>query len=239
MGKPCKSFTDADPSVLMVKMIERVMEKSKEMCADSKDFTYIEGGLIRAIRNGECFEVQEVGCVKRAGVVVGLNALLETGDHAYITLPTGETIKKHKDCCIIFTSNRNYEGTNNLNQSVLSRMAIVKRLDTPEADVLVERCLKRTSFPLSHKDYLERMARVIKDIEEYCKSQDITDGVCGFRELENWAMSVMIHSQMDGVEITDDLVSECGQDTVLNKVSQTDEFIEEVRIACFDKEFGN
>lgn len=239
MGKDAENPTDADSSTLANEMIRRVMEKSAEIYSNSKDFTYVEGGLIRAIRNGYCFEVQEIGSVKRAGVAVGLNSLLESGDNAFITLPTGEVIKKHKDCCIVFTSNRDYEGCANLNQSVLSRMAMVKRIDTPDADTLIERIKKRLNFPNSAMDYLERMAKVVKHIEEYCKDHDITDGVCGLRELENWAMAVLVAVNADGLELTDELVSLCGEDTVLNKVSQADEYIEEVRTACFDLEFGN
>ena len=236
MGEPCKNPNNVDPSQLMSKMITLVIEKAKELCENSKDFTYVEGGLIKAIRNGECFEVQEIGCVKRAGVVVGINALLETGDNAYITLPTGETIKKHKDCCIIFTSNRGYEGTQNLNQSVLSRMAMVKRIDTPAKDELVNRVRNRIQFPLKHIDKLDLMANMIKDIEEYCSVHEITDGVCGYRELENWAMAVMCEAEIRGEDINMELIGECGIDTLINKTSQTDEYINDI-LTVYNKSF--
>lgn len=239
MGKKPVKATDADPSVLMTKMISLVMDKSKELYGNAKDFTYVEGGFITAVRNGYVFEVQEIGSVKKAGVAVGLNALLESGDNAFITLPTGETIKKHPDCVIVFTSNREYEGCANLNQSVLSRMALVKRIETPDKEVLIQRITKRLNFPLKYKDKLEVMVDTVKNIEVYCKEHDISDGVCGFRELENWAMACLCKSELVGEELTDDIVGKCGIDTVLNKVSQTDEYIEEVRTACYDVQYGN
>lgn len=77
---------------LILEMVDRVMKHMASQGA-GKNFTYVESGLIKAARLGYGFEIQEIGTVLRPGVAVGLNALLETGGNAYITLPTGEVIK--------------------------------------------------------------------------------------------------------------------------------------------------
>lgn len=236
--KPQKQ-SDVDSAVLCREIIEKTAKKVYGEYANSKDFIFVKGGLLRAIEEGKFFEIQEIANVRRQGDMVGLNALLTTGDDAFITLPTGETVTKSPNCVICFTTNRGYEGCGTINQSVLSRMALVKTIETPETEVLVERVMNRLNFPLKDKDALLRMASVVKDIEVYSRDHDITDGVCGYRELENWAMSILVETELSGEEITDELIAECGIDTVLNKVSQTDEYIEEIRIACYDKQFGN
>lgn len=238
-GEQPKNSTDVDEALLLRELIQRICDRSHEMYANAKEFTFVKGGLLVAIEEGKFFEIQEIANVRRQGDLVGLNALLTTGDDAFITLPTGEVVTKDPNCVICFTSNRGYEGCGTINQSVLSRMAIVKKIDTPTTEVLVERVMKRLNFPKKHKDLLTLMATVVKDIEAYSKEHNITDGVCGYRELENWAMTTMINSMADGCEIDSTLIAECGVDTVLNKTSQIDEYIEEIRISCYDKQFGN
>lgn len=61
-----------------------------------------------------------------------------------------------------------------------------------------------------------------------CKGKDITDGVCGYRSLENWCMAVMIQSKLHGGIITDDICYKTAITTVMNKVSQHVEFVEEL-----------
>lgn len=221
-GKEPKGFPDEGK--IIVDMVDRVMKYVAEN-NNGKSFTYVESGLIRAARLGYGFEIQEIGCVMRPGVAVGLNALLETGANNYITLPTGETIKKHPDCTIIFTSNDEYEGCCNLNQSVLDRMSLVYRIDNPPKEVMKERIMARLNFP--DEGILTRMIDVIYDISNACKEKDITDGVCGYRALENWCMATMIQSMSIGY-ITDAIVYKTAIQTVMNKASQKREYVEEL-----------
>lgn len=225
----------ADESVLIRKMIEQVLDKSKQLYAEQKDFIYVESPFIKALRNGWCFEVQEVGSITRAGVVVGLNALLESGDNNFITLPTGEFIKKDSEAVIIFTSNEDYEGCANLNQSVLSRMAKVFRMENPKEETMKNIIKARTGF--NDDNILMRMINVIKDITLYCKQEEITDGVCGLRELENWVMSVIIRSRKEQKIIDDELVKEEAIETVINKVSQDIDCITKIQFSVLDKAF--
>ena len=221
-GKKPTSFPDEGK--LILEMMERVM-KYMASSGSGKSFTYVESGLIKAARLGYAFEIQEIGTVLRPGVAVGLNALLETGGNAFITLPTGETIKKHKDATFIFTSNDEYEGTCNLNQSVLDRMSMVYRIDNPPKQAMKDRIMARLSFP--DVSVLDRMIDVIYAVSEAAKSKGITDGVCGYRSLENWCMATMIKSKKQGF-ITDALVYQTAIQCVMNKASQKQEYVDEL-----------
>lgn len=230
-GKEPDGFPDEGQ--IIVDMIEKVMQHISKM-GGGKAFTYVESGLIRAARMGYGFEIQEIGCVLRPGVAVGLNALLETGANSYITLPTGEVIKKHPDCTLIFTSNDEYEGCSNLNQSVLDRMALVYRIPNPQKEVMKTRIMSRLNFP--DVSVLNRMIDVIYDLSAAAKEKDITDGVCGYRALENWCMATMIKA-MDTGCITDAIVYQTAINTVMNKVSQHEEYVEEL-MSCLTCQFA-
>lgn len=222
-GRECTSI--ADEGEIIAEMVQKVM-KEVAKSSSGKNFTYVESGLIKAARMGYCFEIQEIGCVLRPGVAVGLNALLETGGNAFITLPTGEVIKKHPDCTFIFTSNDEYEGCCNLNQSVLDRMSLVYRIENPPKTAMKERIMARLSFP--DEKILERMIEVIYDISKAAKDRGIEDGVCGYRALENWAMATMIKSRKNNGVITDAIVYTTAIQTVMNKTSQKKEYVEEL-----------
>lgn len=216
-----------DEGKLIVDMVEKVMEKVSSICGEmSSGFSYIESGLIKAARNGYGYEIQEIGSVQRAGVAVGLNALLESGQNNFITLPTGEVIRKHPNCTIIFTSNVDYEGCENLNQAVLSRMSMYHIIDLPTSNQMADRVMKRTGFKDIH--FLKRMSQTIQNISSYCKSNSISDGVCGVRELENWVMRVMVKEKILGTKADDELIGQCGICTVVNKASQLEEDRSEV-----------
>ena len=219
-----KPSTFPDSGKLILEMMERVM-KFMSTSGSGKSFTYVESGLIKAARLGYAFEIQEIGTVLRPGVAVGLNALLETGGNAFITLPTGEVIKKHKDATFIFTSNDEYEGTCNLNQSVLDRMSMVYRIDNPPRQAMKERIMARLSFP--DAGVLDRMIDVIYAVSEAAKERGITDGVCGYRSLENWCMATMIKSKKQGF-ISDALVYQTAIQCVMNKASQKQEYVDEL-----------
>lgn len=222
-----------DEGKIIVDMMEKVIKEVAKRGSD-KNFTYVESGLIKAARLGYGFEIQEIGCVLRPGVAVGLNALLETGGNAFIALPTGETIKKHPECTFIFTSNDEYEGCCNLNQSVLDRMGLVYRIENPPKTAMKERIMARLNFP--DEKILERMIDVIFDISKAAKDKGIEDGVCGYRALENWAMAAMIKSS--GSIITDAICYQTAINTVMNKVSQKKEYVEEL-MTCLTYQFAS
>ena len=73
-------------------------------------------------------------------------------------------------------------------------------------------------------------------ISSASREKDITDGVCGYRALENWAMAVMILSKDSGV-ITDADVYRTAIMTVMNKASQNAEYVQEL-MTCLTCQFA-
>lgn len=227
-----------DESDLIHEVCQRTMDEVRKISAQGKDFVYIESPFIKAVKNGYGFELQEVDMLKRPSIIVGLNALLESGHNSVITLPTGEVIKKHPDCTIILTDNAKYEGARKLNQAVLSRMSMVYLLPDPSASEMMERAKGRLNF--DNEKLLYRMTKTVKDIQSYCQREDISDGVCGQRELENWCMSVLVEADAAGYtinDVPDEIVHDCAIETIINKTSQEQDEIARIRTACLDKEF--
>lgn len=235
-------FTDNDFFMCPEKVAEAVGSKSSELkdiliaaaTHKGQEYHYVKSDAVLAYEYGGVCEIQEAKVVRKAGTLVGMNNMLELGNNKSITLPTGEVIKKHPNCIFVFTSNESYEGCRSMNQSVLSRMNMQMHIDLPEAKVMADRVMRKTGF--SDPTYMERMVNAVNDIHEYCEKQDITDGVCGMRELEAWASVVKTRLDM-GDALTDELVKECGEWTVLNKTSQTRDNVEEIRTAKWDAAF--
>ena len=229
-----------DVALLEEDMINEVIKKVNfkiQSLMKSMDFTFVESGLVKAIKNGYGFEIQEAGVIRKPGVLVGLNSWLESGHNNYMTLATGEIVKKHENCCIFFTSNDGYEGTRILNQSVLSRAAITLWFDNPTPEVMASRVKKRTGF--EDTATLNKMAEIIAQINEFCAKEGISDGVCGPRELENWAMALMSRKKRLGLSNYEDILRETAQITVVNKVSQCQEDIQKVMDGLIDAHLGS
>lgn len=228
----------AEPADCYKEILQRGIASSKE---GVNDFIYVESPLIQAVRNGYFCELQEPNIIKRAAVLVGLNALMESfADGATYTLPTGELIKRHPDCVIACTTNLDYEGCKKLQQSVFSRMDLVVEVPYPTADELASRVRATTNFP--DEQMLHKMANVIGDINDFCKKNDITDGVCGPREFENWAKMAIILEQIRKGNVFANLdehsVCLAAFPTVIMKVSQERADIEDVIAGAFQLTFS-
>lgn len=170
--------------------IELLIEKIKKGRGkeNSSGFKYVETPFIKALKNGWVVEVQEPTVITRPGVLVGLNSLLE--QNGITTLPTGETIKRHSDAVVIVTTNRDYRGCDDMNQSVISRMDQVISMNLPDSETLVNRVRKRSG--LKDTVILRAMVDVVERISIHLRHNDINDGTCGVRELISWAKSVKV-----------------------------------------------
>lgn len=230
--KPDSALLEED---LINEVIKKVNFKIQSLMK-SMDFTFVESGLVKAIKHGYGFEIQEAGVIRKPGVLVGLNSWLESGHNNYMTLATGEIVKKHENCCIFFTSNDGYEGTRILNQSVLSRAAITLWFDNPSPEVMVQRVKGRIGF--DDIATLTKMSEIIAEINKFCEKEGITDGVCGPRELENWAMALVSRKKRLGLTDYSDVLRETAQYTVVNKVSQCREDIQKVMDGLIDAKLG-
>ena len=168
--------------------IERMAKEKDEKKKNEKEFRYVYTPLIEAIKNGYVIEIQEPTVISKQGVLVGLNSLLD--NCKAIKLMTGEVIERHPDTVIILTTNTDYNGCKELNQSIVSRMNLIFDMDTPDAKTMAERAMGITGC--KDKNIVHKMAETIEKIIKKCSEELITDGSCGMRELISWVQSYMI-----------------------------------------------
>lgn len=204
-------------------VLDRVTEKVRALSRrdeNSRDsgqtYTYTETDFIKALKNGYVIEIQEPSTIVQPGVLVGLNSLLEqTG---MITLPTGEVIKRHPDAVVVVTTNIEYEGCRGMNQSVIDRMSLVRDVELPTPEVMVQRAMSVTGATDEYQ--VSQMVQVVNDLSEYCRKNSITDGSYGMRSLIDWIVSS---------EITGD-VYESALYTIISKAT-TDEVDREALVS--------
>ena len=153
-------------SVVLEKVTEKVQALSKRAenrQSSGQNYTYVETDFVKALKHGYLVEVQEPSTIIQPGVLVGLNSLLE--QEGSITLPTGEIIRRHPDTVVIVTTNVSYEGCRSMNQSVVDRMSLVKDIELPEPEVMVQRAMAVTGCA---DEYLvSQMVQVVNDMTVY------------------------------------------------------------------------
>lgn len=174
---------------VLQKLIEiavgNLMEKEE---TPGQRIRYVDTPLVEAIRHGYVCELQEPSCIANPGVLVGLNSLLDNCQ--VITLPTGERVKRHPDTVIVVTTNSDYSGCRDMNQSVISRMDLIYDMEAPDLNTMVKRVMNVTGF--ADEQEATKMAIVVRDIAERCRQTMITDGSCGMREFKSWVLSTMV-----------------------------------------------
>ena len=173
------------------KVTEKVRALSKRDEASKSNgqtYSYVETDFIKALKNGYVIEIQEPSTIVQPGVLVGLNSLLEQS--GTITLPTGEIIERHPDAVVVVTTNISYEGCRGMNQSVLDRMSLVRDVELPEPEVMVQRAMSVTGATDEYQ--VSQMVQVVNDMAEYCRKNSITDGSYGMRSLIDWIISTEI-----------------------------------------------
>lgn len=152
-------------SVVLEKVTEKVQALSKRAetrQSSGQNYTYVETDFVKALKHGYLVEVQEPSTIIQPGVLVGLNSLLE--QEGSITLPTGEIIRRHPDTVVIVTTNVSYEGCRQMNQSVVDRMSLVKDINLPEPEVMVQRAMAVTGCA---DEYLvSQMVQVVNDMAD-------------------------------------------------------------------------
>jgi len=219
-----ETITDA---AVYDRLLEVMEQDAKAMASENtsgQHFRYVETPLITAIRNGYVIEIQEPTVIANPGVLVGLNALLDRC--ASITLTTGEVIKRHPDTVVVVTTNNNYAGCRDMNQSVISRMNLIMDMEEPDVDTLTERTMKVTGC--TDKAVVSNMAASIQEISERCRETMINDGSCGVRELISWVQSYMVCGN----------ALEAAKYTVLSSVSSDPENRADILSSCLEQKFA-
>lgn len=212
---------DISEDAVYQKLIDTIFDEMHDHYATKtshQQFKYVDTPLVEAIRYGYLLELQEPTVIANPGVLVGLNSLLDRCNSVF--LPNGEIVNRHPDTTIVVTTNNDYAGCKQMNQSVLSRMNLIIDLDEPDEETLVQRVLGITGC--TDKKMVQTMARIVKSISEFSRANLITDGCCGVRELISWVQSYMICED----------ILEAARYTVLSSVSSDAENRIEVENSC-------
>ena len=125
--------------------------------------------------------------IEKPGTLTRLNSLFDDG--AVTDLVNGEKIRRNPDTVVIMTTNLNYVGCGNFNQSVLSRMSLIQPKPELTVEEMMQRAMARTGF--ANEKLMRFMADTIQKIHDYLIQEDILDGVCGYRELESWVLTYL------------------------------------------------
>jgi len=207
---------DANSQDCMAVVLGKVTEKVRNLCTIKNEgqnsgqaFTYVETDFIRALKHGYVIELQEPSTIMQPGVLVGLNSLLE--QNGSITLPTGEIINRHPDTVVVVTTNSDYEGCRNINQSVIDRMNLIIDIELPPPEIMTQRAMSITGC--EDEVMVTQMVQVINDMAVFCQKNSITDGSCGMRGLIDWIIST---------EVTDDPY-ESALYTIISKAASNSE----------------
>lgn len=212
---------DVSEETVYQKLIDTIFDEMRDHYASKtshQQFKYVDTPLVEAIRYGYLIEIQEPTVIANPGVLVGLNSLLDRCNSVF--LPNGEIVNRHPDTMIVVTTNNDYAGCKQMNQSVLSRMNLIIDLEEPDEETLVQRVLGITGC--TDKKIVQNMARVVKSISEFCRENLITDGCCGVRELISWVQSYMVCGD----------ILEAARYTVLSSVSADSANRIEVENSC-------
>lgn len=77
-----------------------------------------------------------------------------------------------------------------MNQSVIDRMNLVVDVELPSIDTMIERAMSITGAKDEHR--VAQMVEIVRQIDEYCKKNSISDGMVGMRSLIDWIDSADI-----------------------------------------------
>lgn len=153
-------------------------------------YKFIYSELIRAFKYGWLLEIQEAASVLRPGVLTELNSLLEP--NGSIELPNGEIIRRHPDTIVVFTTNRDYNGNVDLNESLRDRCFTALKFDTPSANELAARAMAVLKF--DDEAFALGAAETIVAVAEEAENKNIA-GACGSRSLIGWLRGCMYMKQ--------------------------------------------
>ncbi|MFR3791436.1 MAG: AAA family ATPase [Blautia massiliensis (ex Durand et al. 2017)] len=166
-------------------IIKRSVEAAQSK--NGKSFMYVESPLVKAVRNGWVIELQEPTTIVQAGVLPGLNSLLDADGQIF--LPNGEVVHRHPDCIVVATTNLNYQGCRAINQSFLRRFqfkAIVKNPTGTEELVRLKNMVGYDKSDYVSVEQMMKMLDVAKQIKEKCDELDLTEGDIGICEVADW-----------------------------------------------------
>lgn len=187
-----KEVDDAiTPGEALMHIVNALCKKQKD---SEKDFKLVKSQLIEGVSKPSVVEILEPTLIANAGVLPALNSLLdETGK---TTLVDGSVIELDPNSIIVFTTNMDYAGCRDLNESLKSRATTIIDFDELSDAEMVNRVLSRSDtkalmqennikLPEARK-MANLMARTRSQLENYVHEQFISGAVFGYREFAGW-----------------------------------------------------
>ncbi|GCF93715.1 ATP-binding protein [Enterococcus florum] len=175
------SISQTQAKERLAALISRITNDQEQQPVQYK---FYPSEIVRAIEKGYLLEIQEPTVIRDASVLVALNSALE--HNSVLNIPTG-IIRRHPDCVVVITTNRNYQGNRPLNESLRDRIQHAEKMDLPSIEVMVERAQAKTGF--EETGYLTIMAKIIRLLDDTAKANAIK-GVAGMRSFFFWSNSV-------------------------------------------------
>lgn len=149
-------------------------------------YRFVLSEIMKAFQHGWCIEIQEAASILRPGVLTELNSLLEPGGR--LELANGQYITRHPDTIVIFTTNREYAGNVDLNESLRDRCLLGVKMDLPDINVMAERAVAQTGC--DDMALALSAAKVVRAICDEAKAKNIK-GSYGPRSLYAWILDLM------------------------------------------------
>lgn len=160
--------------------LARLVGRIETTAENPVQYRFYPSEILRALEKGYLLEIQEPTVIRDASVMVALNSALEA--NGMLNTPTG-LVRRHPDSVVVITTNRNYQGTRPLNESLRDRMQHVEKMDLPPLEVMVRRGAAKTGF--DQEEPLAIMGKAIRLLEETAKANAIK-GVAGMRSYFYW-----------------------------------------------------
>lgn len=181
---------DISEGVALKKIVDALCNKK---VANEKDFKLVRSQLVDGAVKPSVVEILEPTLIGNAGVLPSVNSLFD--DTQKTTLVDGTTIDLNPNSIFVFTTNMDYKGCKDLNESIMSRAKKIIDFDNLSEEEMVNRVLSRettkTLIKENNVNLIEArrmamlMAQTITLLTAYM-TEYITGGVCGYREYENW-----------------------------------------------------
>jgi len=158
-----------------------------DMLVHTNDYMYCDTSILKTVKNGGIIEIMEANAAK-AGTLKAFNELLD--DTNLVHLETGEIVKRHPNCIIIFTMNigDGYEGVNQLSVDFSSRMDITQYIDVPDDDTLLERVKFKIGY--TDDDTIKKCIKVYHQMRRVLEEGTTYADRCSDRQLYSWIRTI-------------------------------------------------
>ena len=202
-----------------MKAIALALSSKKDDSSNANRVRYERSNVLKGLTKPYFIEMQEPSTIQKQGALTVLNSMMD--DCRQITLPDGTTVMRDPNAILMMTTNLGYEGTRDMNQSVLSRCRKI-HIDYPEKSKIVAFLLKVTE--IKDKKVLGTMVDVFNKIRRLCEDNGITQGSCGYRELIDWADE----AYLNGMELYDS----CKRTMVISAAVHNQDDFDEIEDVC-------